>query len=224
MKALLYKEFKLAMHPICYVFVALFPFMTLIPAYPLAVSFIYLLAAYPILFLGANKGQQSNDLLFSTLLPVRKKDIVMARIATVLIMQVVFIALMSALHPLARIIAESIPESKIPGLGLNGFVSVVAIAIVGFAIADFIFFPIYYRNGRSIVLSTLLMIIGFIFYLAIFTIIIPYIPGCEGYSKLLCDSGIGIQFAFLGGAIAISFIAHFLLYKISSKQLEQVDF
>jgi hypothetical protein len=74
------------------------------------------------------------------------------------------------------------------------------------------------------VLSTLLTIFGFVLYLAIFTIIIPYIPGCEGYSKLLCDSGIGIQFAFLGGAIAISFVAHFLLYKISSKQLEQVDF
>ena len=80
MKALIYKEFKLAMHPICYIFIVLFPFMVLIPVYPLGISFIYILACYPILFLGANKGQQSNDLLYSTLLPVRKKDIVLARI------------------------------------------------------------------------------------------------------------------------------------------------
>ena len=80
MKALLYKEFKLAMHPICYLFIFLFPFMVLIPNYPLAVGFIYILSCYPILFLGANKGQQSNDLLFSTLLPIRKKDIVNSKI------------------------------------------------------------------------------------------------------------------------------------------------
>ena len=67
MKALLFKELRLAMHPICYVFIVLFPFMILIPSYPLGIGFIYVLTCYPILFLGANKGQQSNDLLFSTL-------------------------------------------------------------------------------------------------------------------------------------------------------------
>ena len=80
MKALLYKEFKLAMHPVCYAFIFLFPLMILIPKFPTAVGYIYVLSSYPILFLGANKGQQSNDLLYSTLMPVRKKDIVIARI------------------------------------------------------------------------------------------------------------------------------------------------
>ena len=94
MKALIYKELKLAMHPICYVFIVLFPFMILIPSYPLGIGFIYVLTCYPILFLGANKGQQSNDLLYSTLLPVRKKDIVLARIMTVILMQITFIVCM----------------------------------------------------------------------------------------------------------------------------------
>ena len=103
MKALIYKELKLAMHPICYVFIVAFPFMILIPSYPIAIGFIYVLTCYPILFLGANKGQQSNDLLYSTLLPVRKKDIVLARIFTVILMQLGFILVMSALYPLAMI-------------------------------------------------------------------------------------------------------------------------
>ena len=229
MKALLYKEFKLAVHPICYIFVILFPLMILIPSYPIAIGFIYVLSCYPILFLGANKGQQSNDLLFSTLLPVRKKDIVLARIFTVIIMQIAFMVIMSCLCPLAIWINQNIQveggeKLANPGIGLNGFVSVLAIALVGFAIADLIFFPIYYKHGKSIVASTLLTILGFMTYLSIFTIAIPYIPGCEGYVKLLAESGIGIQFAFLGGAIVISFILHFLVYKIASKRLEQVDF
>ena len=229
MKALLYKEFKLAMHPICYVFICVFPLMILIPSYPLAVGFIYILSCYPILFLGANKGQQSNDLLFSTLLPVRKKDIVLARIFTVITMQVVYILIMSALYPVAvainnNITIDSGEHLSVPGLGLNGFVSVLGIAIIGFAIADLIFFPIYYKNGRSIVLSTLMTIIGFVIYLAVFTIAFPYIPGMEWYTRILCESGLGIQFAVLGGAIALSVLLHFFVYKISSKRLEKVDF
>ncbi len=228
MKALLYKEFKLAMHPICYIFIALFPFMILIPAYPLAIGFIYVLTTYPILFLGANKGQQSNDLLYSTLLPVRKKDIVRARIFTVAIMQFAYIAIMCCLYPLALLIYKSTGNSgeqiTVPGLTLDGFVSVLGIAIIGFAIADLIFFPIYYKNGKSIVMSTLLTILGFILYLAIFTIILVYIPGCEGYKTSLCDSGVGVQFIILGAALVLYVAIHILVYRISSKRLENVDF
>lgn len=230
MKALLYKELRLAMHPICYVFILLFPFMILIPSYPLAIGFIYVLTCYPILFLGANKGQQSNDLLYSTLLPVRKKDIVLARIITVALMQLVFVLLMSALVPLARNLSGNMTSRsgtpvEVPGISLNGYVSIVAIAIIGFSIADLIFFPIYYRKGRSIVLSTLLMIIGFIVYLSIFTIAIPYLPVIgEGYKSFLENENIGIQFALLGGALIVYIAFHFLVYRISSNLLEKVDF
>lgn len=227
MKALIYKELKLAMHPICYVFIVLFPFMILIPSYPLGIGFIYVLTCYPILFLGANKGQQSNDLLYSTLLPVRKKDIVMARILTVIFMQIAFILVMTALYPVARIINNAIAQSAekpseymIPGLGLDSYVLLVAIALLGYAIADIIFFPIYYKHGKSIVMSTLFTILGFVVYIGIFTIGLPFIPGLD----ILNNLHLGIQFAILGGAILISFLLHFVVYKISSKRLEKVDF
>ena len=227
MKALLYKELRLAMHPICYVFIALFPFMIIIPSYPLGIGFIYILACYPILFLGANKGQQSNDLLYSVLLPVRKKDIVKARIATVILMQTSYLVLMSALYPLARIVNAAIAQSAskpeelvIPGLGLDSFVLLLAIGIVGYTIADLIFFPIYYKKGKSIVMSTLFTIIGFVIYIGIFTIGLPYVPGLE----IMNNMHLGIQFAILGGSILISFLFHLLVYRISSKRLEKVDF
>lgn len=234
MKALIYKEFKLAMHPICYLFVALFPLMILIPSYPIAVGFIYVLAAYPILFLGANKGQQSNDLLYSVLLPVRKKDIVLARIITVVTMQLASILIMSALYPAALAINTAIAQSveaqkaageavkspSIPGLGLNSYVLILAIAIIGYSLADLIFLPIYYKKGKWIVMPTLLTILTFITYLGITTIALPYIPGLE----ILNNLSIGIQFIALAVAILISVLVHILVYKISSSRLEKVDF
>lgn len=227
MKALIYKELKLAMHPICYVFIVLFPFMILIPSYPLGIGFIYVLTCYPILFLGANKGQQSNDLLYSTLLPVRKKDIVLARIMTVILMQSAFIFIMSALYPLARFINASIAQSvdnpnefAVPGLGFDSYVLLLAIAIIGYAIADLIFFPIYYKKGKSIVMSTLFTILGFVVYIGGFTIGLPFVPGLEFLNNLY----IGIQFGVLAGALLISFALHLVVYKVSSKRLEKVDF
>ena len=231
MKALLYKEFKLAMHPICYVFIAMFPLMILIPSYPIAIGFIYVLTCYPVLFLGANKGQQSNDLLYSTLLPIRKKDIVKARIMTVFIMHLAFIAITSALYPVALMINNGITESALAedpmanpitnaGLGLNSYVLVLAIVLVGFALADLIFFPIYYKNGKSIVMSTLLMILGFVIYLGVLTIGLPYIPGCEWINNL----PLYVQFIALAVSLIIYALLHLLVYKISSKRLEKVDF
>ena len=234
MKALIYKELKLAMHPVCYVFVCLFPLMILIPSYPTGIGFIYILSCYPILFLGANKGQQSNDLLYSTLLPVRKKDIVLARIFTVIFMQVAFILIMSALYPAALVINTKIAESiaaareagkdvsdvTIPGLGLQSYVLLLAIIIIGYAVADLIFFPIYYKHGKSIVMSTLFTILGFVVYICLFTIGLPYIPGLGFLNNL----HIGIQFAILGLAILISFGLHAVVYHVSSKRLEKVDF
>ena len=232
MKALLYKEFKLAMHPICYVFIFLFPLMILIPSYPMGIGFIYLLSCYPILFLGANKGQQSNDLMFSTLLPVRKKDIVLARIFTVIIMQVVYILVMSALWPLAYYIQESIKAAsdgatKIPGLGVTAYISVVAFGILGFALADLIFFPIYYKNGRSIVMSTLLTILGFVVFLLVFTLGLPLaFESTYGlfFNSYATGDNLWIQIVFLVGAIGVSALLHFITYKISAKRLERVDF
>ena len=228
MKALLYKEFKLAMHPICYLFIALFPLMILIPSYPLAIGFIYVLSCYPILFLGANKGQQSNDLLFSTLLPVRKKDIVLARIITVIIMQVMFMVIMSCLYPLAYMLygnglydetAGKVVDVSV-GFGLNSYVLVLAIALVGFALADLIFFPIYYKHGKSIVASTLFTILGFVVYLGVTTIAVPYIIGIEACNSI----PLWIQFVALAATVGLSALIHYFVYKISAKLLERVDF
>ena len=228
MKALLYKEFKLAMHPICYIFIAFFPLMILIPSYPLAIGFIYVLSCYPILFLGANKGQQSNDLLFSTLLPVRKKDIVLARIITVIFMQVMFMVIMSCLYPIAyTLYGNGILDQETGkivdvsvGFGLKSYVIVLAIAFIGYALADLIFFPIYYKHGKSIVMSTLLTILGFIVYLGVATIAVPYIVGIEACNSI----PLWIQFIALAAAIGLSALIHLFVYKIGAKCLEKVDF
>jgi hypothetical protein len=208
--------------------------MILIPSYPIGIGFIYILSCYPILFLGANKGQQSNDLLFSVLLPVRKKDVVLARLITVILMQFTSIIIMSICYPFALMNYESMVETNnaliqagqtvehitIPGLGLNSYVLLLGIALVGYSIADLIYFSIYYKKGKSIVMSTLFMIIGFAAFICFFTIGIAYIPGCEGINSL----DLWIQFVIFGASLLIYAAIHYAVYKIGAKKLEKVDF
>ena len=226
MKALLYKELKLAMHPICYVFLFTFPFMALIPSYPMAISYIYVLSAYPILFLGANKGQQSNDLLFSTLLPIRKKDIVLARIFTIGLYQLAFILMNTLMLPFVYLIRESIVSSSgkpFTGIGasVEGYISLIAFVLIGFSITDLIFLPIYYKNGKSIVLPTLISILVFALFVGITTIALPYVPV---YGPGLFNGRIGLQIVFLAVALLLYYLMHLLTFKLASKNLEKVDF
>ena len=79
---------------------------------------------------------------------------------------------------------------------------------------------IYYKNGKSIVGSTLFTILGFAVYLGIFTIALPFIPGLEFLNHL----PLYIQFICLGAALGIYVALHLLVYRVSSKELERVDF
>ena len=235
MKSLLYKEFKLAMHPICYIFIILFPLMILIPTYPLAVGFLYVLTIYPILFLGANKGQQSNDLLFSTLLPVRKKDIVLARMITIMICQAIFIALSALLLPLAMNVENSVnqaaiesgqpvPSDAISGLGKGQFVSVLGFVLIAYGICDLIYFAIYYKKGKSIVASTLISILFYVVFMMFTTMILPEIEALNEYKNFFVNGDVANQLIILAIGLLIYIVLHFFTYKISSKELEKVDF
>ena len=69
-------------------------------------------------------------------------------------------------------------------------------------------------------MSTLFTILGFVVYIGVVTIGLPYIPGLG----ILNNLHLGIQFAILAGAIILSFLLHILVYRASSKRLEMVDF
>ena len=67
-------------------------------------------------------------MLYSTLLPVRKRDIVKARTITVMILQWVFILLSFAILPFAQDSIKSVIESDgqvVPGLSVFEFIPVL---------------------------------------------------------------------------------------------------
>ena len=75
MKSLLFKEIMLSTHPTSIVFVLL-GCLVLVPAYPYSLIFMFGCLAPYITFLN---GRETNDAWYTALLPVTKREMVMAK-------------------------------------------------------------------------------------------------------------------------------------------------
>lgn len=141
MRRLLYKEFRLASHPAAILFLALAAMM-LIPNYPLTVTFFYpCLGAF---FICLN-SRENRDLAYTLLLPVKKRDLVRARVLMVAALQISEILLcvpfffLRSLYP---------PAGNVVGLDAN-------LALLGFGLAEMgifniVFFPWHYRDPAKV--------------------------------------------------------------------------
>ena len=93
MKQLLKKEFTFTALPLCYLFL-LFSGMTMIPGYPIAMDSFFLCLA---LFQSMQSRREQNDLSYTLLLPVSKKQVVRANYLFCIGLQMLFFLLCAIL-------------------------------------------------------------------------------------------------------------------------------
>lgn len=223
MKNLLYKEFKLVVHPVCLLFVILFPLLALIPNYPKFISLIYVYTCYPIIFMGVNKGVNNNDIFYSLTLPAKRKQLVLSRIITLAVLQFICIAFTTVFFYIGTYIETFIPKEEIIAIGFknDAFFNMLGFGILSFGILDIIFLPIFYRTARNI--GWAMTIGGLIFSLSIFAFClgIPYIPFL---SDIFNSSNILVNILTPIVCLIIYIILHYFSYKISYKLFKKVDF
>ena len=152
MKNLLYKEWKLAIHPTGYIFL-LFGVMLLIPNYPYFVAFFYQTLA---IFFTFMNGNTTNDIFFTALLPVRKRDVVKARLGAVIGLEVLQ---MLIAVPFAILRNQIIPTENLAGLDAS--LALFGLAFIMFGVFNVVFLPQFYRTGYKTgtpyLLATLVM-------------------------------------------------------------------
>lgn len=141
MKNLLYKEFRLALHPAALLFLGLAAMM-LIPNYPLTVTFFYpCLGAF---FICLN-GRENRDVFYTLLLPVEKRGPVRARVAMVCILQLgqvllcVPFLLLRSLYP---------PAGNVVGLDAN--LALLGFGLVEMGLFNLVFFPRHYKDPSKV--------------------------------------------------------------------------
>ncbi len=138
MKALLNKEFKLCLHPAVFIYLALI-LMLLIPNYPYLVSCFFVCNA---IFFCFQQARENGDAMYTAMLPVSKAQAVRARVLFVVIIQAIDLLLVAGMCAFAIV---SMPEHNAGGTDHG--LSLLAFALVLFAIFNLIFLPSFYKTG-----------------------------------------------------------------------------
>lgn len=138
---LLAKELRLAMHPTSLIFLGLSA-MILIPNYPYLVTFFYTGLG---VFFTCLSGRENHDIAYSIALPVKKSDIVKARVLFVVAVE---LAQMAIVVPFALLRAGM----PLPGnmVGMDANVAFFGFAFMLLGIFNAVFFGIYYRDVRQV--------------------------------------------------------------------------
>ena len=224
MKNLLYKEFKLSIHPLTYFFVGLMAMAALAPSFPSFVPLLYFGAAYTFLFIGMNKTTTTNDLLYTCMLPIKREDVVKARVFSTTFLQLYDMVLVFAFFAVNQFIfrgGKSDQELGIISIGLEqGFV-LLGVYLICLSIYDLIYMPWFYKNGKSIIANMLVAVLTVMVVGGILTIV-PYIF----FKDILSIKGgnIILQLGFLLASIGIWIGSKVLVIKKSTKNLVKLDF
>ena len=136
MKTLLQKEFRLAMHPTNLLFLSLSALL-LIPNYPYYVTFFYTGLG---LFFTCLSARENHDVEYTMALPVRKRDLVRARVLFAVLVELAQGALAV---PFALLRQRLVPMGNQVGMDAN-------LAFFGFSflllgLFNYVFFTRYYR-------------------------------------------------------------------------------
>ena len=138
MKALLNKEFKLCLHPAAFIYLSLV-LMLLIPSYPYLVSCFFVCNG---IFFCFQQARENGDAMYTAMLPVSKAQAVRARVRFVVIIEMIDMVLMAGMCALALV---AMPETN--GGGTDHSLSLLAFALVQFAIFNIIYLPSFYKTG-----------------------------------------------------------------------------
>lgn len=141
MAKLLRKEFSLFVHPTSWMFLA-FGAMLLIPSYPMYVPFFWTTLG---LFYACLGARENNDLYYTLLLPVRKRDAVRARglfFALMELMQVAVCVPFALLRKALNIGAN--------GAGMDANLALFGLVLVLLGLFNLVFLPRLYKNPAAV--------------------------------------------------------------------------
>jgi len=214
MRNLMAKELKLSLHATTWIFLGL-TCMLIIPSYPYFVVFFYMCLG---IFFICLQGRENNDIAFTMSLPVKKRDVVRARILLACLIQLTQVVCCIPFLFLAKL---SNPGGNAVGMDPNA--AFLGLGLLFFGLFNLFFFPRYYANVVKVGGAFFAGVTAsFVFMLAVETCVhaVPFVktavdgydPACRGVRVIILALG-----ALLYAAMT------FLACRMSEKRFEKLD-
>ncbi len=174
---LLRKEIKLSSSPLSFIFIA-FSLMTFIPGYPIVIGSFFVCLG---IFYSFQNGRESNDIIYSVLLPIAKKEVVTARYIFVCFIQMISIALM-LIFTIIRMTLLKDAEVYVTNPLQNANLFYIAYCLIIFLLYNMIFVKGFFNTGYYFAKPFIAFIVVSLLIVGMVEVL-HYIPGLEFVSE-----------------------------------------
>ena len=216
MNALLRKEMRLSALLLTYLFVG-FAVMTLLPGYPILCGVFFITLG---IFQSFQNAREANDIVYSALLPIAKRDGVKGKYQFVLLIELCGFAIMAILTAVRMTALADSPVYRQNALmNANPFYLGVALLIFGLFNAIFVggFFRTAYSIGKPFIVHIIVtfLVIGVAEAL-------HHFPGLEALNAFGFDH-IVLQIALLLGGALLFVACTWFSYRRACADFERID-
>lgn len=215
MRNLLFKEFKLTSLPLTYFFL-LFSLMTFIPGYPISIGAFFLALG---IFQSFENARLQNDILFTMLLPVSRREAVLGKYCYVMIIEALFFFLCLTMTVVRMTLLRFSPI-YVNNAMMNANLAYLGYILIIFSLFNRIFvggfFKTAYYTGKPFIYFSILS-----FLVILVAEILHHIPGLFFLNSQ--SEGIKEQAIVLIIGIAAYSIATYSAIKDSLRSFEKLD-
>ena len=216
MRNIMRKEMKLSASLLSYLFI-LFGLMFFLPGYPILCGAFFTTLG---VFQGFQYAREANDLVFSALLPIRKRDVVKGKYLFVCFIELCCLLLMLA-AALVRMtaLADSAVYRANALMNANLFALGGALLIFGLFNTVFLggYFRTAYKLGKPFVFYTVAAFLAIVVLEAL-----HHVPGLEALNAFGFDR-LGLQLGALLACLAAFLLMTLLSYRASCRRFEKID-
>ena len=218
MKKLLYKEIVLCTN-IQIILFTIFATFVLIPSWPPAIAFVYPLSGIMALF---PTGLANKDMEYTSLLPIKKTDIVKAKALYLGAIELTVI-LLAAIASLVRFFLYPTPvdpDEAIYFMATRPSFSLFGFAFMSFGVMNIVLLSLYYRDPyKRITGPSLVSLLVCVVLLTVGSLVIAFVPMLREYDSI----GLIAQLGTLGLGIILFLLFSFIGYRSGAKALSNID-
>ena len=216
MRNILLKEIKLSASPLSYLFI-LFGLMFLLPGYPILCGVFFVTLG---LFQSFQTAREANDIVFSALLPIAKKDVVTGKYVFVCLIEGCALILMTIAVILRMTVFRASPVYLANAL-MNANFYALGAAFIIFGLFNWIFVGGFFKTAYRFARPFVTYIIA-----AFLTIILAeslhHFPGL-GMLNAFGTEHLALQLGMLGIGIAVYILITMLSCRSACGSFEKID-
>lgn len=209
---LLYKELRLAAHPNLYIF-TLLGVLVIVPAYPYGMVFLFGCLGPYITFM---YGRETNDIYYTALLPVKKRDIVKAKCLLMVLAQMT--QLLISL-PFAVLRIHILPDGNPAGIEAN--IAYYGFGLMIYTIFNVVFLTNFFKTAHKVGKAFLLAMIPATIGVVSMEVLV-HLPGFDWLDSIV-PAVMLQQLPILIVGATVYIVGMLTAYGISAKRFERVN-